>query len=85
MEEIKFEGSPAQLLAADANDEGDDEPVRFHEPPADNDEDDYAEQAPPTPEQLTPEERETRRQLIRKVGRYRAPFKAELADITNGA
>ena len=33
------------------------------------------------PRQLSPEEKEERRQLIRKVGRYRALFPAELADI----
>ena len=75
------EGSPAQLLAADADDEGDDAPVSIHEPADDDDEDD-AEQAPPTPEQLTPEEKEERRKLIRKIGRYQALFGKDLTDIT---
>ena len=56
MEEIKLEGSPAQLLA-DAN-EDDDEAVHIHEP-ADDAEEGDAEQAPPTPEELTPAERAT--------------------------
>ena len=81
MEEIKLASSPAQLIAADAGDEGDDTPVSIHEP-ADDDEGDDAEQAAQTPEQLTPEQKETRRQLIRKISRYRSLFKAELADIS---
>ena len=80
MEEIKLEGSPAQLLVSDADDEC--EPVSIHEPPADDADDDDAEEAPPVPEELTPEERETRRQLIRKISRYRAIFGKELTDIT---
>ena len=80
MEEIKLEGSPAQLLAAE--DEGDDAPVSIHEPGDDGDGDDDPEEAPPTPEQLSPEQKETRRQLIRKISRYRSLFKAELADIS---
>ena len=83
METIKLEGSPAQLLAADADDEGDEgEPVSIHEPPADADDEGDEEQAAQTPEQLTPEEKETRRILIRKISRYRSLFKAELADIS---
>ena len=82
METIKLDGSPAQLIAADG-DEGDDAPVNIHEPPeGDGDEGDDAEQAAQTPEQLTPEEKEIRRQLIRKISRYRSLFKAELADIS---
>ena len=81
METIKLEGSPAQLLAAE--DEGDEgEPVSIHEPPADDADEGDAEQTPPTPEQLSPEQKETRRQLIRKISRYRSLFKAELADIS---
>ena len=75
MEEIKLEGSPAQLLAAE--DEGDDAPVSIHEPGDDGDGDDDPEEAPPTPEELTPAEKEERRQLIRRVGRYRAIFGKE--------
>ena len=80
MEEIKLDSSPAQLLVAE--DEGDDEAVHFHEPPADADDEGDEEQAAQTPEQLSPEEKETRRQLIRKISRYRSLFKAELADIS---
>ena len=48
MEEIKLASSPAQLIAADAGDEGDEgEPVSIHGPPADDDEGDDAEQMPP--------------------------------------
>ena len=54
-EEISLEGSPAQLLAADADDEGDDEAVNIHGPPADDADEDDAEQTPPTPDQLSPE------------------------------
>ena len=79
MEEIKLEGSPAQVLAAD--DEGDDEAVHIHEPPAGADEGDD-EEAPAVPEELTPAEREERRQLIRKIGRYKTIFGKELTDIT---
>ena len=79
MEEIKLEGSPAQLLAAE--DEGDEgEPVSIHEP-ADDDGEDDPEEAAAVPEELTPEQREERRQLIRKVGRYRAIFGKELTDV----
>ena len=81
-EEIRLEGSPAQLIAADAGDEGDDgEPVSIHEPPADDDDEGDDEEAPAVPEQLTPAEKEERRQLIRKVGRYRAIFGKELSDV----
>ena len=82
-EEIRLESSPAHLLAADADDEGDDAPVSIHEPPGGDDDDGGdAEQTPPTPEQLSPQEKETRRQLIRRISRYRSLFKAELADIS---
>ena len=82
METIKLEGSPAQLLAAEDEGEGDDEPLSIHEPPADDADEGDAEQTPPTPEQLSPEQKETRRHLIRKISRYRSLFKAELADIS---
>ena len=86
MEEIKLESSPAQLLAADGDDGDDGEPVSIHEPPGgDGGEGDDAEQAAQTPEQLTPEQKEIRRQLIRKISRYRSLFKAELADISTTA
>ena len=81
MEEIKRSGSPAQLIAADEEDgESITPPVRFHEAEnagasADND-DDY-----PEPEQLSAEEKEERRQLLRKVGRYCLLFPKEISDI----
>ena len=79
METIKLESSPAQLLATE--DEGDEgEPVSIHEP-ADDDGEDDPEEAAAVPEELTPEQREERRQLIRKIGRYRAIFGKELADV----
>jgi hypothetical protein len=56
METIELSSSPAQLLAAE--DEGDDEAVHIHEPPADDDEGDDAEQTPAVPEELTPAEKE---------------------------
>jgi len=56
METIKLEGSPAQLLAAEDEGEGDDEPLSIHEPPADDADEGDAEQTPPTPEQLSPEQ-----------------------------
>ncbi len=75
---IELSGSPAELLGNAPTGESDDEPlaetqeiddtastVTIHEPPR----------------QLSQEEKEERRQLIRKVGRYRALFPAELADI----
>ena len=79
METIKLESSPAQLLATE--DEGDEgEPVSIHEP-ADDDGEDDPEEAAAVPEELTPEQREERRQLIRKIGRYRAIFGKELSDV----
>ena len=82
MEEIRLAGSPAALIAADDAEDGDDEgaPVSFHTEAAsdagDDDDDGEAE-----PDQLSVEEREERRQLIRKVGRYRALFAQQLSDI----
>ena len=82
METISLSGSPAQLIAADAaEDDGADEgpPVRFHtEAASDGADDDEPEEEP---EQLSAEEKEERRQLIRKVGRYRALFAQQLSDI----
>ena len=81
MEEIKLSGSPAALIAADSTeDDGDDdcEPVRFHAENANDGADDEPEAEP---EQLSAEDKEERRQLIRKVGRYRALFAQQLSDI----
>ena len=82
METISLSGSPAALIAADdEEDDGADEAapaVRFHEAASDgaDDGDDGDE-----PEALSPEEKEERRQLIRKVGRYRVLFAQQLSDI----
>ena len=82
METIKLDSSPAQLLAADADGDGDDgEPVSIHEPPGGDGDDGDDEEAPAVPEELTPAEKEERRQLIRKIGRYRAIFGKELTDV----
>ena len=82
METISLSGSPAQLIAADAAEDDDDDdeaaPVKFHEAASDGG-DDY--EPEPEPEQLSAEEKEERRQLIRKVGRYRALFAQQLSDI----
>ena len=80
-EVIELEGSPAELLSgstiAQGTEENDDEPL------AETQEDDATSTVTihEPPRQLSPEEKEERRQLIRKVGRYRALFPAELADI----
>ena len=89
---IRLEGSPADLLGNAAQE--DDEVSKPAEPSASGfiggrggspTDDDAQEEADAvsihTPEQLSVEEKEERRQLIRKVGRYRAMFPAELADI----
>ena len=82
MEEFKLSGSPAALIAADAaEDDGADEgpPVRFHTEAASDGADDGAEDD--EPEQLSAEQKDERRQLIRRVGRYRALFAQQLSDI----
>ena len=79
METISLSGSPAQLIAADAaEDDGADEgpPVKFHEAASDGGDDDEQE-----PEQLSPEDKLLRRQLLRKIARYRALFPGEISDI----
>ena len=50
MEEIKLASSPAQLIAADADDEGDDTPVNIHEPPGGDGDEGDDEEAPAVPE-----------------------------------
>ena len=58
-------------------------PVSIHGPSeGDADDEGNDEEAAQTPEELTPAEKETRRQLIRKISRYRAIFGKELTDIT---
>ena len=74
-EVIQLEGSPADLLgnAAQEDDAGSE--------PAEEDDDDDDDAVSIHTEQLSPEDKEERRQLIRKVGRYRALFPKELEDI----
>ena len=77
MEDIKLQGSPAQLLADDEIDEQNtDQSVGQDNP-------DIPE--PEQPEQLSTEQKEERRQLMRKIGRYRAIFPKELTDIQTTA
>ena len=82
METIELQGSPAQLIAADADDDDGDEVVHIHEPPGGDADEGDDEQAPAVPEELTPEQRDERRKLIRQIGRYRVMFGKELTDIT---
>ena len=81
METISLSSSPAALIASDAAEDGDDEgaPVRLHAEAASDGADDDDDES--EPEQLSPEDKEERRQLIRKVGRYRALFAQQLSDI----
>ena len=77
-EVIQLEGSPADLLGnAPQDDDAGSEPSQED----DNGDDAASAVAIHTPEQLSVEEKEERRQLIRKVGRYRALFPKELEDI----
>ena len=80
METISLSSSPAALIASDAAEDDDESSpqVRFHEAANDGAEDDEPEAEP---EQLFPEDKEERRQLIRKVGRCRALFAQQLSDI----
>jgi hypothetical protein len=80
-EVIQLEGSPAELLGG-PNANNDDDPAE--EPLAETQENDDASSTVTfhePPRQLSPEEKEERRGLIRKIGKYRALFPAELADI----
>ena len=56
-EEIRLQGSASQLLAAAEDAEDDDDPVCGNDAPVPQDPEDEGEQAPPTPEQLSPEEK----------------------------
>ena len=73
MEEIKLSGSAAALIAADdAEDDDESSPqVRFHEAANDGADDDEPEAEA---EQLSPEDKLLRRQLMRRIARYRALF-----------
>jgi hypothetical protein len=90
MEEIKLAGSPAELIAAQAREQTSASadsldaaaPARVREhsvatDAGDEDEPEYGAE----PEHLSVEQKEERRQLIRRVGRYRALFPGELVDI----
>ena len=68
------------MIEADAADDDDDSTpaVRFHGAANDGA---SADDDEPEPEALSAEEKEERRQLIRKVGRYRALFAQQLSDI----
>ena len=73
-EVIQLEGSPADLLGNDAGSE----PEAAQQ---DDTDDDGASTVTIHTQQLTAEDKEERRQLIRKIGRYRALFPKELEDI----
>ena len=82
-EVIHLDSSPAELLGGSpaADDAGSEA-----EPTQDEDNDDAASEVTihEPARQLSAEEKEERRQLIRKVGRYRALFPKELEDIQTG-
>jgi hypothetical protein len=82
-EVIELEGSPAELLGGSSAENG----TEAEPEAAQQDEHDDAASVVSIhtpPRQLSPEEKEERRQLIRKIGRYRALFPAELADVQTG-
>ena len=80
-EVIQLEGSPADLLGnAPQDDDAGSEPAQEDDDGQEED-DAVAIHTPAVPAQLSVEEKEERRQLIRKVGRYRALFPKELEDI----
>ena len=76
-----MDGSPSELLAA-ADDE--DEVVQGDGAQVVEDGDEEADEPVRFHEVLTDEQKEERRQLIRKIGRYRALFRKELEDIHTG-
>ena len=79
-EVIQLEGSPAELLGG-SPDAHEDDAVSEATPGDDNDDDASEVTIHEPARQLSAEEKEERRQLIRKVGRYRALFPKELEDI----
>ena len=81
-EVIQLEGSPAELLGGASAEENDAESQTEQETGDDDNASQVTIHEPAS--QLTPEEKEERRQLIRKVGRYRALFPKELEDIQTG-
>jgi hypothetical protein len=88
-EVIQLDGSPSELLAAADVGDNDDAEVATQQQDAGamNDDDDSA-SAGQEPvrfhEVLSDQDKEERRQLIRKIGRYRALFAKELEDIHTG-
>ena len=80
-EVIALDGSPSELLAA-ADD--DDEVVQGDGAQVVEDGDEEADVSVRFHEVLSDQEKEERRQLIRKIGRYRALFPKELVDVHTG-
>ena len=80
-EVIELEGSPAELLG---NEPGEDVESQAEQEAGDDDGADSQVSIHEPPRQLSAEEKEERRQLIRKIGRYRALFPKELEDIQTG-
>ena len=75
---IELDSSPAELLGGQPAGSDNEPPVQEDE---DGDDDASTVSVHTPARQLSPEEKEERRQLLRKIGRYRALFPAELADI----
>ena len=86
-EVIQLDGSPSELLAAAADDDAE-VATQQQDAGAMNDDDGSASAREDEPvrfhEVLSNEDKEERRQLIRKIGRYRALFARELEDIHTG-
>ena len=86
-EVIQLDGSPSELLAAAADDDAE-VATQQQDVGAMNDDDGSASAGEDEPvrfhEVLSNEDKEERRQLIRKIGRYRALFAKELEDIHTG-
>jgi hypothetical protein len=86
-EVIQLDDSPSELLAAAADDDAEVAAPQQQDAGAMNDdEDEGQEEDEPVRfhEVLSNEDKEERRQLIRKIGRYRALFARELEDIHTG-
>ena len=86
-EVIQLDGSPSELLAAAADDDAE-VATQQQDAGAMNDDDGPEGQRQDEPvrfhEVLTDQDKEERRQLIRKIGSYRALFAKELEDIHTG-
>ena len=85
-EVIQLDGSPSELLAAADVGENDDAEVTPQQDPTQQQDDDEGGEEEPVRfhEVLSDQDKEERRQLIRKIGRYRALFAKELEDIHTG-